>query len=79
MVEICNQDKVLWDANRKRWEPTPCGSMRDDAFLQDCYRQQWLSGAFQESCVAPCERAVEGHDRLLGILQSAGCLRPRPS
>jgi hypothetical protein len=30
MVEICNKDRVLWDAHRKRWEPTPCGSMRDD-------------------------------------------------
>ena len=79
MVEICNQDKVLWDANRKRWEPTPCGSMRDDAFLQDCYRQQWLSGAFHESCVEPCEQAPEGRDRLLGILQTSGCLRPRSS
>jgi hypothetical protein len=79
MVEICNQDKVLWDANRKRWEPTPCGSMREDAFLQDCYRQQWLSGAFHESCVEPCEQASEGRDRLLGILQTAGCLRPRSS
>ena len=79
MVEICNKDRVLWDAHRKRWEPTPCGSMRDDTFLQDCYRQQWLSGAFHESCVEPCEQAPEGRDRLLGILQTAGCLRPRPS
>ena len=79
MVEICNKDKVLWDTHSKRWEPTPCGSMRDDAFLQDCYRQQWLSGAFHESCVEPCEQAPEGRDRLLGILQTAGCLRPRPS
>ena len=79
MVEICNKDRVLWDAHRKRWEPTACGSMREEAFLQDCYRQQWLSGAFHDSCVEPCEQAPEGRDRLLGILQSAGCLRPRPS
>jgi hypothetical protein len=79
MVEICNKDRVLWDAHSKRWEPTPCGSMRGDAFLQDCYRQQWLSGAFHESCVEPCKQAPEGRDRLLAILQTAGCLRPRPS
>jgi hypothetical protein len=79
MVELCNKDKVLWNAHRRKWEPTPCGTMRDDGFLQECYRKQWLSGAFHDSCVAPCKRAADGRDRLLGILQSEGCLRPRTS
>jgi len=79
MIELCNRDKALWDAHGRRWDMTPCGSMRDYGFLQDCYRRQWLSGAYQESCVNPCEGASEGRERLLRILQEAGCLRPRRS
>jgi hypothetical protein len=79
MVELCNQDRSLWDANRRTWETTPCGTMRDEDFLQSCYRQQWLSGAFHDACLRPCEATAEGRDQLLRLLQGAGCLRPRRS
>jgi len=49
--------------------------MREEAFLKECYRQQWLSGAFHGACVVPCESQAEGRDRLLNLLQGAGCLR----
>ena len=74
MVELCNQDRALWDSHRRRWEPTPCGAMRDETFLKDCYRQQWLSGAFHDACVVPCESG-EGRARLLDILHDGGCLK----
>ena len=79
MVELCNRDKGLWDSHRTAWEPTPCGAMREEAFLNECYRRQWLSGAFHDSCLVPCERTAEGRDRLLRILHDAGCLRLGPS
>jgi hypothetical protein len=79
MVEICNHDKVLWSAHRKEWEPTPCGTQRPDAFLMECYEQQRASGTFRDSCLLPCENAAEGRDRLMTILQGAGCLRAGPS
>jgi hypothetical protein len=79
MVELCNQDRSLWDANRRTWEATPCGTMRDEDFLQSCYRKQWLSGAFHDACLRPCEATAEGRDQLVRILQGAGCLRPRRS
>jgi hypothetical protein len=77
MVEICNQDKALWDAHGRRWEPTACGSMREEEFLRTCYRQQWLSGAYHDACLVPCEQ--DGRDRLLHVLQAEGCLRQRAS
>src|SRR5207237_8837680 len=55
MIELCNRDKVLWDSHGRRWEPTACGTMREEAFLKECYRQQWLGGAFHDACVVPCE------------------------
>jgi hypothetical protein len=79
MVEICNQDKALWQAHGRRWEATACGAMRDDDFLRTCYRQQWLSGTYHDECLAPCEGGSGGRDRLLHLLQSAGCLRTRAS
>src|SRR5207249_10414114 len=79
MVEICNKDKSLWNAHGSKWQPTPCGTRRDEDFLADCYRRQWLTGAFHDSCVVPCESTPEGRGRLLGILQTAGCLRLRSS
>jgi len=79
MVELCNRDKALWDAHGRKWDVTSCGMMRREGFLQDCYRRQWLSGAFHDACVSPCEGATEGRERLLRILQEAGCLRPRRS
>jgi len=79
MVEICNKDKSLWNAHGSKWQPTPCGTRRDEDFLADCYRRQWLTGAFHDSCVVPCESTPEGRDRVLGILQTAGCLRLRSS
>jgi len=79
MIELCNRDKILWDSHGRRWEPTACGTMREEAFLKECYRQQWLSGAFHDACLVPCEREEEGRDRLLNLLQGAGCLRHHPS
>jgi len=79
MIELCNRDKILWDSHGRRWEPTACGTMREEAFLKECYRQQWLSGAFHDACLVPCEREEEGRDRLLDLLQGAGCLRHHPS
>lgn len=77
MVELCNRDTVLWNSHRKKWEPTPCGTKRDEPFLKDCYEQQWLTGAFHNSCVVPCESTSEGRERLLHLLQGAGCLSDR--
>ncbi|HYY06673.1 MAG TPA: hypothetical protein VE997_08840 [Candidatus Limnocylindria bacterium] len=79
MAELCNRDKELWDAHRTAWEPTPCGAMREEPFLKECYRRQWLSGAFHDSCLVPCERTAQGRDRLLRILRDGGCLRLGPS
>src|SRR5437867_5813857 len=76
MIELCNRDKSLWDSHGRRWEPTACGTMREEAFLKECYRQQWLSGAFHDACVVPCEGQSEGRDHLLNLLQGTGCLRP---
>ena len=76
MIELCNRDKSLWDSHGRRWEPTTCGTMREEAFLKECYRQQWLGGAFHDACVVPCESEPEGRDQLLNLLQGAGCLRP---
>src|SRR5438309_6091691 len=75
MIELCNRDKSLWDSHGRRWEPTVCGTMREEAFLKECYRQQWLSGAFHDACVVPCEGQSEGRDHLLNLLQGTGCLR----
>jgi len=80
MVEICNSDKVLWSAHRARWEPTACGTRRDEAFLTECYREQWDTGTFDTSCVQPCEASDAGRTRLMAILQEAGCVAdPGPS
>ncbi len=75
MVELCNNDRALWIEHRARWEATPCGTRRNDAFLEECYRQQWQSGTFDDSCVTPCETAAEGRERLESMLRRAGCLR----
>ena len=74
MVEICNTDKVLWSAHRARWEPTPCGTRREEAFLAQCYQEQWDTGTFDTSCVQPCEASDAGRTRLTAILQEAGCV-----
>ena len=74
MVELCNNDRALWIENRTRWEATPCGTRRTEAFLEECYRQQWQSGTFEDACVTPCETTPEGRDRLQSILRQAGCL-----
>ena len=79
MIELCNNDRALWIEHRVRWEATPCGTRRHDAFLEECYRQQWQSGTFDDACVAPCETTPEGRERLESILRRAGCLRDRPS
>jgi hypothetical protein len=49
--------------------------MREEDFLQDCYRRQWLNGTFEDSCKKPCENSSEGRDKLLGILRRAGCVQ----
>jgi hypothetical protein len=74
MVELCNRDTVLWNSHRKKWEPTRCGTRRDEPFLTECYQQQWATGAFHNSCVVPCEATSEGRERLRHLLQGAGCL-----
>jgi hypothetical protein len=79
MVELCNNNRILWSSNHVRWEPTPCGARREEEFLKECYRQQWLAGTFDTACVSPCEGTTEGRERLTRILQGAGCLRPDPS
>ena len=73
MVHICNRDRALWESHRKPWEQTACGTIRTEAFLKECYQQQWLSGAFHEGCIVPCERTAEGRERLIAILRGAGC------
>lgn len=77
MVELCNGDRVLWDANQTRWEASPCGTRRSEGFLQACYAQQWQSGTFFNACVLPCEGTVEGRQRLIKVLESSGCLDHR--
>jgi hypothetical protein len=80
MIEICNANTVLWNANRAPWEPTPCGTRREEPFLAQCYREQWDTGTFETSCVQPCESSAEGRARLTAILRDAGCMPgPGPS
>ena len=75
MVQLCNNDKVLWSSHRARWEATPCGTRRAGEFLQECYQQQWLGSTFRDACLAPCEGTAGGRDRLLQLLRDAGCVR----
>jgi hypothetical protein len=75
MVELCNNDKVLWNRSGHTWEATPCGKRRPEPFLVECYRQQWLTGTFHDSCLMPCQGTADGRDKLLRILQGAGCVR----
>jgi hypothetical protein len=75
MVEICNNDRTLWSQHGSRWESTRCGVRRNEAFLSDCYRMQWLSGTYEQSCLHPCEQTVEGRTRLTAMLRRSGCLR----
>jgi hypothetical protein len=74
MVELCNNDKVLWNRSGRTWEASPCGQRRAEPFLVECYRQQWLTGTFHDSCLLPCESAADGRDKLMRILQGAGCI-----
>jgi len=74
MVELCNNDKVLWNRSGQSWEASPCGKRRTEPFLVECYRQQWLTGTFHDSCLLPCEGAADGRDKLMRILQGAGCI-----
>src|SRR5262245_40771702 len=73
MVELCNGEKTLWISNNTKWQATSCGTRRDEPFLQDCYRRQWLSGTFRDACVRPCESNAEDRDNLVRLLQTAGC------
>jgi hypothetical protein len=75
MVELCNNDRTLWSQNGARWENTRCGVRRSESFLESCYRMQWLSGAFEQSCVQPCESGDDGKVRLLAVLRRSGCIR----
>jgi hypothetical protein len=79
MVELCNNNKVLWNSNHARWEPVPCGTRREEPFVAECYRQQWLAGTFDNACLRPCESTPDGRDRLIRLLRSSGCLRLKPS
>ena len=75
MVELCNNDRALWTQNGARWENTRCGVRRSEGFLENCYRMQWLSGTYEQSCIHPCERGDDGRARLLAMLRRAGCVR----
>ena len=79
MVELCNNNKVLWNSNHAKWEPAPCGMRREEPFLKECYQQQWLAGTFDNACMRPCESTPEGRDRLIRVLQGSGCFRLKPS
>lgn len=74
MVELCNNDRALWTEHGSRYENTRCGLRRSEAFLEDCYRMQWLSGTYEQSCVRPCEETADGRTRLLAVLRRSGCL-----
>jgi hypothetical protein len=75
MVELCNNDRALWTQHGSRYENTRCGLRRSEAFLEDCYRMQWLSGTYEQSCVRPCQENADGRSRLLAVLRRSGCLR----
>ncbi|HWP66223.1 MAG TPA: hypothetical protein VNO26_09945 [Candidatus Limnocylindria bacterium] len=75
MVELCNNDRDLWARHQALWQSTPCGQRRSEPFLRDCYQRQWLTGTFDEACMAPCEQAADGRARLLHMLQGSGCTR----
>jgi hypothetical protein len=75
MVELCNNDRTLWSQHGSRWESTRCGLRRSETFLEDCYRMQWLSGTYEQSCIRPCEESADGRTRLLAVLRRSGCLR----
>jgi hypothetical protein len=75
MVELCNNDRVLWTQNGARWENTRCGVRRSEEFLAACYRMQWLSGTYEQSCVQPCESGDDGRVRLMAMLRRSGCIR----
>jgi hypothetical protein len=75
MVELCNNDRTLWSQHGSRWENSRCGLRRTEAFLEDCYRMQWLSGTYEQSCIRPCEENPEGRTRLMAMLRRSGCLR----
>ncbi len=74
MVELCNNDRTLWSENGSRWESTRCGMRRNEAFLENCYRMQWLSGTYEQSCIRPCEASQDGRTRLAAMLRRSGCL-----
>ena len=75
MVELCNNDRALWTQNGARWENTRCGVRRSEEFLASCYRMQWLSGTYEDSCIHPCESGDEGRVRLIAMLRRSGCIR----
>jgi hypothetical protein len=79
MVELCNNNKVLWNTNHAKWEAAPCGTRREEPFLMECYRQQWLAGTFDNACMRPCESTPDGRDRLIRLLRGSGCFRLKPS
>jgi hypothetical protein len=75
MVELCNNDRTLWSQNGARWENTRCGVRRSEEFLASCYRMQWLSGTYEQSCIRPCETGEDGRIRLVAMLRRSGCIR----
>jgi hypothetical protein len=77
MVQLCNNDRSLWSEHGSRWESTRCGTRRNETFLADCYRMQWLSGTYDRACIRPCEDSADGRSRLIAMLRRSGCsLRP---
>ena len=58
-----------------RGDNTRCGVRRNEEFLAACYRMQWLSGTYEQSCVQPCESGEDGRVRLMAMLRRSGCIR----
>jgi hypothetical protein len=80
MVQLCNNDRALWNQHGSRWQSTRCGTRRSETFLADCYRMQWLSGTYDRACIRPCEDTADARSRLVAVLRRSGCLlRPATS
>src|SRR2546430_6188264 len=48
MIELCNNDRALWIEHRVRWEATPCGTRRQDAFLEEDRKSTRLNSSHSQ-------------------------------